>query len=62
MYRHFAEREASFFEGIVMPVLRQRNPDAKRTATENLGELSAISRKFKQALLRSNLRPYLQSS
>jgi DNA-binding transcriptional MerR regulator len=62
MYRHFAEREASFFEGIVMPVLRQRNPDAKRSATESLGELSAISRKFKQALLRTNLRPYLQSS
>jgi DNA-binding transcriptional MerR regulator len=61
MYRHFAEREASFFEGIVMPVLRQRNPDARRTATESLGELSAISRKFKQALLRTNLRPYLQS-
>jgi DNA-binding transcriptional MerR regulator len=61
MYRHFAEREASFFEGIVMPVLRQRNPDAKRSATESLGELSAISRKFKQALLRTNLRPYLQS-
>jgi DNA-binding transcriptional MerR regulator len=61
MYRHFAEREASLFEGIVMPVLRQRNPDAKRTATESLGELSAISRKFKQALLRTNLRPYLQS-
>ncbi len=29
MYRHFAEREATFFEGIVMPVLRQRNPDAR---------------------------------
>jgi DNA-binding transcriptional MerR regulator len=61
MYRHFAEREASFFEGIVMPVLRQRNPDAKRTATESLGELSTISRKFKQALLRTNLRPYLSA-
>lgn len=62
MYRHFAEREATFFEGIVLPMLRQRNPDARRTATENLGELSTISRKFKQALLRTNLRPYLQSS
>jgi len=61
MYRHFAEREASFFEGIVMPVLRQRNPDARRSATESLGELSTISRKFKQALLRTNLRPYLQA-
>jgi hypothetical protein len=44
-----------------MPVLRQRNPDAKRTATESLGELSTISRKFKQALLRTNLRPYLSA-
>ena len=26
-----------------------------------VGGLSAISRKFKQALLRTNLRPYLQS-
>jgi DNA-binding transcriptional MerR regulator len=62
MYRHFVEREASFFEGIVMPMLRQRNPDARRTAAESLGELAQISRKFKQALLRTNLRPYLQGS
>ncbi len=62
MYRHFAEREASFFQGIVMPILRQRNPDARKTAAQNLSELSAISRKLKQALLRTNLRPYLQGS
>jgi DNA-binding transcriptional MerR regulator len=61
MYRHFAEREATFFEGIVMPMLRQRNPDARRTATDNLAQLAAISRKLKQALLRSNLRQYLDA-
>jgi len=59
MYRHFAEREATFFESIVMPVLRQKNPDARRTAAENLADLAALSRKLKQALLRSNLRQYL---
>src|SRR5712691_4530989 len=62
MYRHFAEREATFFESIVMPMLRQRNPDARKAAAENLTDLSALSRKLKQALLRSNLRQYLQSS
>jgi DNA-binding transcriptional MerR regulator len=62
MYRHFAEREANFFEGIVLPMLRQRNPDARREASENLGELSSISRKLKQALLRTNLRHYLQGA
>ena len=59
MYRHFAEREAAFFETIVMPQLRQRNPDARRTAAASLTELSRASRKLKQALLRTNLRQHL---
>jgi DNA-binding transcriptional MerR regulator len=62
MYRHFAEREATFFESIVMPMLRQKNPDARKAAAENLTDLAALSRKLKQALLRSNLRQHLQSS
>ena len=62
MYRHFADREATFFESIVLPMLRQKNPDARRVAADNLSELAALSRKLKQALLRSNLRQYLQSS
>jgi DNA-binding transcriptional MerR regulator len=61
MYKHFAEREASFFEAIVMPTLRQRNPDARRAAADNLGQLSKASRKLKQALLRSNLRQHLRA-
>ena len=59
MYKHFEEREAAFFETIVMPQLRQRNPDARRTATTSLTELAKASRKLKQALLRNNLRQYL---
>lgn len=61
MYRHFADREATFFESIVLPMLRQKNPDARRVAADNLTELAVLSRKLKQALLRSNLRQYLQS-
>ena len=59
MYKHFEEREAAFFETIVMPQLRQRNPDARRNATNSLTELAKSSRKLKQALLRTNLRQYL---
>jgi len=59
MYRHFADREADFFHRIVLPVLRQRNPDARRNATETLTDLTRISRQLKQALLRVNLREYL---
>lgn len=62
MYQHFAEREASFFESIIMPTLRQRNPDARRQATNSLTELARQSRKLKQTLLRINLREYLTSA
>jgi DNA-binding transcriptional MerR regulator len=59
MYKHFEEREAAFFETIVMPQLRQRNPDARRTASSSLTDLAKASRKLKQALLRTNLRQHL---
>ena len=62
MYRHFAERESALFEAIIMPMLRQRNPDARRAATDSLANLAKASRKLKQAMLRSKLRQYLQDS
>jgi DNA-binding transcriptional MerR regulator len=62
MYKHFADRESSFFEALVAPTLRQRNPDARRAATQTLTDLSATSRKFKQALLRNALREHLTSA
>jgi hypothetical protein len=62
MYKHFADRESSFFDQIVAPTLRQKNPDARRTAAQTLASLSATSRKFKQALLRTNLRDHLHSA
>jgi DNA-binding transcriptional MerR regulator len=59
MYRHFADREAAFFQQIVLPTLRQRNPEARRAAGEQLAELAQASRRLKQALLRANIRDYL---
>jgi len=62
MYKHFADRESTFFEALVAPTLRQRNPDARRAASQTLADLSVTSRKFKQALLRTNLRDNLQTA
>jgi DNA-binding transcriptional MerR regulator len=62
MYKHFAEREATFFQTIVAPTLRQRNPDARKAASDALGDLAITSRKFKQALLRTNLRDGLRTA
>ena len=59
MYKHFADRESAFFEALVAPTLRQKNPDARRAAAQTLGDLTSTSRKFKQALLRNSLREHL---
>jgi DNA-binding transcriptional MerR regulator len=62
MYKHFADRESTFFDQIIAPTLRQKNPDARRTAAQTLANLSVTSRKFKQALLRTNLRDHLTNA
>ena len=62
MYKHFTDREASFFEALVAPTLRQKNPDARRAASQTLADLSVTSRKFKQALLRTSLRDQLRGA
>jgi DNA-binding transcriptional MerR regulator len=62
MYKHFADRESAFFEALVAPMIRQKNPDARRTAAQTLADLTVTSRKFKQALLRTSLREHLSSA
>ena len=41
-WRNAADREASLFEQLVMPLLRQRNPQARRQAAERLTELTVL--------------------
>jgi len=56
MYRQFAEREAAFFEQIVSPVARRRDPDAQLEVQRSLVELAALARRFHSAVSRSTLR------
>ncbi len=58
MYRTAAEREAGFFEQVVMPMLKQRNPASRRRAIETLGELSRLGEGMRAAMLRNSLRSY----
>jgi DNA-binding transcriptional MerR regulator len=60
MYKVAAEREASFFEQVVMPMLKQRNPQARRQAVETLTELSRLGQSLRVAMLRQALRQYLE--
>ncbi|MGH9276663.1 MAG: transcriptional regulator FtsR [Acidimicrobiales bacterium] len=60
MYKTAGEREAGFFEQVVMPMLKQRNPQARRQATETLSELSQLGANLRAAMLRQALRQYLE--
>jgi hypothetical protein len=58
MYKVAAEREAGFMEQVVMPLLKQRNPTARRQAAENLGEMARLGEQLRTALLRGALRDH----
>jgi DNA-binding transcriptional MerR regulator len=59
MFKVAAEREAGFLEQVVMPMLKQRNPDARHEAQAILGELAALGQSLRAALLRHALRDHL---
>ena len=62
MYKTAAEREAGFFEQLVMPLLKQRNPRSRRQAVDMLGELSKLGQGMRAAKLRSALRDHTGGS
>lgn len=55
-WRTSAEREASTFEQVIMPLVRQRNPHARAQAEATLDELSGLGADLRAALLRQALR------
>jgi DNA-binding transcriptional MerR regulator len=52
MYRNFADREAVLFGQVLLPYVRQRNPEARARLQEELGELASLGRQLRTALLR----------
>jgi DNA-binding transcriptional MerR regulator len=59
MYRTFADREAVLFGQVLLPYVRQRNPDARARLQEELVELAALGRRLRSALLRDAVRESL---
>ena len=60
MYKMTGEREASFFEQVVMPMLKQRNPQARAQASEALSELIQLGHGLRAAMVRQSLRQYFE--
>jgi hypothetical protein len=59
MYRNFADREAVLFGQVLLPYVRQRNPEARVRLQEELGELASLGRQLRTALLREAVRESL---
>jgi hypothetical protein len=59
LHKHAAEREAGFIEQVVMPLLRQRNPESRQKAHEMVSELTRLGQELRAALLARVLRDLL---
>jgi len=60
MYKTAGEREAGFLEQVVLPMLKQRNPQARRQAAEALSDLTRLGQGLRAAMLRQALRKYIE--
>ncbi len=59
MYKMAADREAGFLEQLVSPMVRQRDPAARRQAFELVGDLCSLGDQMRASLLRRSLRDQL---
>ena len=55
LYKNAAEREAGFVEQVVLPLVRQRNPEARARAQETAEELTQLGQQLRGSLLRTAL-------
>jgi DNA-binding transcriptional MerR regulator len=56
MYRQWAEREASFFEQIVAPMARRKDPSSQMKAAKSSQDLIGLSREIRDAMLRTSMK------
>jgi DNA-binding transcriptional MerR regulator len=58
LYRNAADREAGLIEQLILPLLKQRNPQAHAQAHTTLETLARLGGELREAVLRQSLRPY----
>ncbi|MDR3647910.1 MAG: hypothetical protein P4L20_02365, partial [Acidimicrobiales bacterium] len=59
LYRNAADREMGLIEQVVIPLLRQRNPESRQRALEGAEQLAALGQSMRATLLRQALRRHL---
>ncbi len=55
IFLHAAERQAGLYSQSVMPLLRQRNPEARARAVSNLREMAALGSAIQSAFVQARL-------
>jgi hypothetical protein len=60
-WRTSAERESSLYEQLVTPRFRQRNPESRAHALEQLRQLDALGGKLREAMMKQALRRHFES-
>ncbi len=60
-WRQSAEREAGLFQQRILPLLRQRNPQARQEAVQLRGEHADLGAELREALVVSMLKHHLES-
>jgi DNA-binding transcriptional MerR regulator len=56
-----ADKEISLFEQLVIPLVRQRNPQARHQASTIMEDLLSLGGALREAILRGSLQQYLES-
>jgi DNA-binding transcriptional MerR regulator len=58
LYRNAADRELGLIEQVVIPLLRQRNPESRQRAVEAADQLAALGQSMRASLLRQALHQH----
>jgi DNA-binding transcriptional MerR regulator len=59
LYRNAVDREIGLIEQVVIPLLRQRNPESRQRALDAADELGALGQSMRATLLKQALRRHL---
>ncbi len=59
LFRNAVDREMGLIEQVVIPLLRQRNPESRQRAAEGADQLAALGQSMRASLLRQALRQHL---
>jgi DNA-binding transcriptional MerR regulator len=59
LYRNAVVREVGLIEQVIIPLLRQRNPESRQRALESAEELAALGQSMRATLLHQELRHHL---